>query len=60
MLRDKIIFKNAMGEERIGYAILPSKKQPIENTYVWCFDNEKDNCGFIIRTSSIIKVLSYN
>lgn len=56
-MRDKIIFKNAMGESVIGYAILVNKNNPRETDYVWCFDKKNAQYGYTIATKNIIKVL---
>ena len=56
IMRDKIIFKNAMGESVIGYAILANKNNPTETDYVWCFDKKNAQYGYTIATKNIIKV----
>ena len=56
IMRDKIIFKNTMGERVIGYAILANKNKPTETDYVWCFDKKNAQYGYTIATKNIIKV----
>ena len=50
MKRTKIRFRNAIGQNTIGYAILT------EGDYVWCFDSKQDNYGYTIHKNDIVKI----
>lgn len=50
MKRTRIKFRNGYGGFDFAYAILT------DGDYIWCFENKKDNYGYTINKTDIVKI----